>query len=258
MTKWWTLLFLGCVLHCAANAQELKVAFATARPPFSYVDEAGQSVGIEIDLMRTLLDRMGLQMKVVLYPNTRLVRSALRSEVDAAATVQGADDHGIYFSDHYVWFCNVAISKASSGIQLNSVNDLDRHTFIIWQDGWRHLGAQFEEKYRPDAHGTFRSNYKEAYDQAQQSEMFWRGRTELIVVDRSIFAYYRMALAANFDTKQAVTIHDIFKTRTGFSVAFKNRALRDRFNVELGMLLKRPEYKAIQQKYLGNGLEMCL
>ena len=248
--RWWLFLLLGYLLYGEARA-ELRVAFATARPPYSYTNEHGKNVGLEIDLLRTLLGRMGQQMRVVLYPNTRLVLSALQHEVDVAATVQGMDGRGLYFSHDYVWFNNVAISLAIRGIRLDSVDDLDYHTFVIWQDGWRHLGPSFEAKYRPDSHGKFPANYNEAPDQAMQSKMFWAGRTELIVVDRAIFAYYRKALPASYHTGQAITVHDIFKTRTAFAVAFKQQALRDRFNAELKKLQDSGEYAAIQEKYLG-------
>ena len=53
------------------------------------------------------------------------------------------------------------MSKSSQAIQLNNLNDLKQFSFIIWQDGWKNLGREFEMTYRPDTNGVFPKNYNE-------------------------------------------------------------------------------------------------
>ena len=240
---------IAAALTPALQAAEVKAAFATDKPPFSFKDASGANVGIEVDVIRTALDRMGNTTKAQIVPNVRLPAAIKAGEVDIAAAVQGKDGDGAFFSDTFVEYVNVAISKKSKNIDVKTPADLDKYSFVIWQEGWRDLGPQFEATYKPDAGGKFRPNYKQANNQAAQSEMFWGDRVDLIVVDKTIFEYYRKQLAATFKTSDEVVYHDVFKSRTGFPAMFKDAALRDKFNKTLSTMRSDGSYEAILKKY---------
>lgn len=231
-----------------ASASELKIAFAGDRAPFCFRKDNVEQ-GIEIDLLTRIMGEAGHQIKVVTIPKIRLIKAVKENEVDAAASVQNNNENPLFFSETYLEFQNLVISKTSSAIELTHLEDLKNYSFVIWQDGWRNLGPEFEAQYRPDAAGNFPKNYYQAYSQLNQNKMFWANRVQLIIVDKTIFEHYKQQLSKEFDTKVAITYHDIFKIKTPYSVVFSDPALRKQFNAGLRKLRASGEYQKIIDRY---------
>ncbi|MES2258932.1 MAG: transporter substrate-binding domain-containing protein [Pseudomonadota bacterium] len=245
-----SIMWIMALLLCSgALATDLKVAFNTDKPPFAFVDAAGNVAGIEVDVIRNVLTRLGFGMKIEPVSKSRLLLVVRTGQVDIAASVQGKDEGSVYYSDGIADYLNYAITRKEDGIQLATEADLDLHRFVIWQNGWADLGPAFEAKYRPDAHGRFRANYFQSGTQDAQSRVFWARRVEVIVVDKSIFEWYRHQLAASMKVDDELVFHDIFKTGTTFAAAFGERAMRDRFNVALKAMRADGTYQAILNKY---------
>lgn len=231
-----------------AMASELKIAFAGDRPPFCFrknnVDQ-----GIEIDLLTRIMGDAGHQIKIVIIPKIRLIKAVKDKEVDAAATVKNNNDTSLLFSDDYLDFQNLVISKSRSAIKLTHLEELKKYSFVIWQDGWRNLNDEFEEHYRPDRAGNFPKNYYQAYTQLSQNKMFWANRVQLIIIDKTIFEHYRKQLAKEFDTSIAITYHDLFKLKTSYNVVFSDPTLHKQFNAGLRKLRANGDYQRIIDRY---------
>jgi polar amino acid transport system substrate-binding protein len=235
-------------MQLSANAVELKIAFATDRPPYCFrADNLDR--GIEIDLLRQIMGLSGHTVKVITMPKVRLIKAVKEKEVDAAATVQDNLDRTVYFSDPYLDFQNVVISKRKHAIELKSLQDLSRFTFIIWQDGWKNLGPGFEASYRPDANGRFPKNYHQAFNQLSQNKMFWADRVQLIIIDKTIFQHHQRLLAKELDTSEPLTYHDLIKTKTSYSVVFQQPQLRHQFNEGLKKLRANGIYQKTIDHY---------
>jgi polar amino acid transport system substrate-binding protein len=232
-------------LAASARPDNLIAVSQGKRPPFSFRDAQGNAAGIEIDVVTEALRRAGHDVTFHETPNVRLLPFRDGDGVDLAVSVRGADGGGAYFSDEFITFENVAISRRDKHIVLRSIADLDRHSFAIWQNGWRDLGPAFEARYRPDASGRFPPNYYQPTNQQAQNKMFWLGRVDVIVVDKQIFEWYRKQLSTEFNTQVALDYHAIFPANTGFKVAFRDRALRDAFNRALHSMRKDHSYARI-------------
>jgi polar amino acid transport system substrate-binding protein len=240
--------FLATWLTPNAMASELKIAFAGDRPPFCFrKDNVDQ--GIEIDLLTRIMGDAGHNIKIVIIPKIRLIKAVKDKEVDAAATVQNSNDNPLYFSDVYLEFQNLVISKTNSDIELTHIDELKQYSFVIWQDGWRNLGSEFEDQYRPDSAGNFPKNYYQAYNQLSQNKMFWANRVQLIIVDRTIFEHHKKLLANEFNTNIPITYHDLFKLKTPYSVVFNDPTLRKQFNAGLRKLRANGDYQKIIDRY---------
>lgn len=248
MKRLFCLTILCCTLGGAAAA-DLKAVFGAEKPPFAFANEKGVTTGIEIDTVGEALKRMGHRLVPRAVANNRLLEELKNGHADIAVTVKGKDGNGIYFSDDFVTFVNFAISKKSRGAVVNSIADLDKYSFIIWQGGWRDLGPQFEARYHPDAAGKFPANYFEGFTQLGQSTAFWKGTTDLIIVDKTIFQWFRRQLGKTMDTREEVVYHDIFERQTGYPVAFRDRALRDQFNLELKKMRNDGTLQEILNRY---------
>jgi polar amino acid transport system substrate-binding protein len=219
------------------------------RPPFSFWDAQGKAAGIEVDLVVEALRRAGRSVVFHEAPNVRLLPFIAGDGVDLAVSVRGSDADGIYFSDEFIRYENVAISRRDKHISLKSIADLDRYKFAIWQNGWRDLGPVFEARYRAGPDGRFPSNYFQPANQKAQNRMFWVGRVDVIIVDKKVFEWYRKQYSTEFNTSVELDYHAIFDATTGFKVAFRQRALRDAFNRALDAMRKDHGYDEIVARY---------
>jgi polar amino acid transport system substrate-binding protein len=242
------LVLLGAVSVNSAYAAEITVAFAGDRTPY-FFRQNGQDVGIEIDLIKLIMSNAGHTVKVVNIPKIRLLKSVKEKEVDGAATVQDNNDEKLFFSDRYLDFQNMIISKTRHDIKLKAMGELKNYSFIIWQDGWRNLGPEFEADYRPDANGVFPKNYNQAFNQLSQNKMFWADRVQLIIIDKTIFEHNKSILSKEFDTSAPLTYHDLIKSKTSYSVAFNQVSLRDQFNEGLRKIRANGSYQKIIDNY---------
>ncbi len=241
---------IGALLACIniVNATELKAAFVTDRAPYCFKINEIDS-GIEIDLIRAALKPYGYTIKPIIVPKVRLALTLKTNEADIAATIQGVDGDGLFFSDPYIQFHNHAVSKKKRDIKINTLSDVDKYSFIIWQGGWKNLGAEFEATYKPDANGKFRANYTEAHSQLNQARMFWADRAELVIMDKKIFEHFRKLLHNEYDTDEDIVFHDFSKTQTNYSAAFRNQELRNQFNEGLKKIRANGSYQSIIDSY---------
>lgn len=259
MIKRLAALCMAATLSLAANARpdQLLAVYQGNRPPFSFRDAQGRVAGIEADVVTEALRRAGHRVAFLETPNVRLLPFRDGDGVDLAVSVRGSDGRGAYFSDEFVTFENIAISRRDRHIVLKSIADLDRYTFAIWQNGWRDLGPAFEARYRPSADGRFPPNYFQPTNQQAQNKMFWYGRVDVIVVDKQVFEWYRKQFSTEFDTAVELDRHAIFDPVTGFKVAFRDRGLRDAFNRALRAMRKDHSYERILERYASPGCRGC-
>lgn len=248
MTRWsiWIALVLACQSVLAAD---LKVGFNIDRPPYVYVDGAGNVAGIEVDVARAALARLGFGMKSEVMSKSRMLPALKGGQADIIMSVHGKDEPGVYYSDGVVEYVNIAISRKADRIRLASDMDLDQYRFVIWQRGWADLGPAFAARYRPDEQGRFRDNYFQSSTQDAQARVFWARRVDVIVVDRYVFHWYRRQLAGSMKTDDEVEYHDIFPNTTVFAAAFADRDVRDRFNAALKAMRADGAYQDIVNRY---------
>ena len=139
-----SLSILTCALRwmAQAGAAELRVAFSSSRPPFSFHDDRLGDTGIEVELMRAAQVRMGYAMNIMIVPNSRRRRAVAAGSADIASAVheRGPDGKGVYYSDDFIEYRNVAIGKQGRQLDIRSLLNLGGHSFAIWQNGWRDLG----------------------------------------------------------------------------------------------------------------------
>ena len=228
-------------------AEQLHVGFGQEKPPFVI----GKSLtGLEVDIFREALAFKGHKMIVGHMPNKRLqIALTTMEEVDAVATVRQIPGDGLYYVDDFMYFDNYAITKKRDQLRINKISDLVGHSIVAWQNAYRDLGSEFEELFKPDPPKPYKSLYREAHSRKNQNGMFWLWRTEVIVIDKTIFAWYRKQLSKGFDTTPEVTFHPIFSGKTYFQAAFKNQNLARDFEAGLKHIKNTGLYDQLYQKY---------
>ncbi len=246
-------ILLGTVNNVIADV--ITVAFSSKKPPYSFKSKMKMDIGIEVELVRAVLAEMGHSLEIVIMPARRLKWSVQNGLSQASASVQADSSDGLYYSDDFIKYSNVAISKKKLKLEIKNIADLEKYNFIIWKNGWAELGKEFYDTYKPNESGEFMPNYKEAPNQYSQNIIFWRDRLEVIIIDKFIFEYYRETLAKELqlNTDTEVTIHNIFKSeKTVFAIAFQNEKLRDEFNIKLAKIQQEGTYARIVAGFMGS------
>ncbi|MDN3579076.1 transporter substrate-binding domain-containing protein [Chitinimonas viridis] len=241
---------LACLPTLAAQHKTLKMAFGLGRPPFVY-EEAGIWRGFELDIMRTAMRELGYEVDNHHLPNARLYIALSDASFAAAVAVQPEPgDKNCYSKQSISEYVNVAISKSSRHITLNRVHDLSKYSVAAWQKAHRNLGREFEALYGPNAEGPHLEHYTELGDQTAQVRQFWLNRFDVLLIDKTIFAWYRQQLRSSLPTSESVDIHPIFPGRASYYVVFRDCRLRDRFDQVLARMKSNGRYRAAIDSYL--------
>ncbi len=229
-------------------AYELRVGFGQDKPPFVI---GRTKTGLEIDIFREALAYKGHSMEVRHMPNKRL-QIALLSEqsIDAVATVRQVPGDGLFFVDEFIYFDNYAISKVEDNLEINGVSDLIGLRVVTWQNAYRDLGPEFESIFKPSPPEGYKNLYTEHASQEGQNLMFWGDRAEVIVIDKTIFGWYRQQLSDVTDTTPEVTFHNIFSGRTYYQAAFKSEELARDFEEGLKYLKVTGRYAQLYSEYI--------
>lgn len=240
----------GIILIFSAKgwADELTVGFGQDKPPFVI---GKTKTGLEIDIFREALSYKGHSMKVHHMPNKRLQLALLGTQnIDAVATVRQVPGDGLYYVDEFMYFDNYAISKSKDNLEINAIPDLVGLRVVTWQNAYRDLGPEFENTFQPNPPEEYKTLYIEHSSQEGQNLMFWRERAEVIVIDKTIFGWYRQQLSEEADTTPEVTYHSIFSGKTYFQAAFKSEELARDFEEGLKHLKDTGRYDQLYNEYI--------
>jgi ABC-type amino acid transport substrate-binding protein len=92
-------------------------------------------------------------------------------------------------------------------------------------------------------------NFAEFASQDQQVKFFFAGRSDAIVIDRSIFQWYATRLGLLADSENSLEIRDIFPARHGVQAVFKDQKMCGLFDAGLAAIVADGTYRAIWQSY---------
>lgn len=221
-------------------AQELKLAVSLTMPPFVFADSDS---GIDLEIAKEALALKGYTVKPVYVTYGRTAVDLKSGKVDGALTVSKERGlNGVYLSDQYICYQNVAISLQNKGYRIRSVKDLAGKKITAFQDAAKILGPDFAAVVKTS------SSYYEIPDQESQVALLFKGRTDVIVMDLNIFKYYQQT-TKKADTSQAVDIFTLFPPSC-FSVGFVSEKVRNDFNEGLKELRASGRYEKIFKKYI--------
>ena len=234
--------FLLCaaLFGAEAHAAELKIIFTQYTPP--YVLE--QDSGIVVDIVRTALEASGYRVKPVYVPIGRGFKMFAERQVDGTTIIQEGSGLKAHYSDHFMQYHNRAFALKSRNFSIKGVADLKDKSIVAFQNADKYLGAEFGKL------AAANPQYKEIAQQEAQTHMLFLGRTDVAVMDESIFRFYRAKLAAEGKTEagQDYAGFEIFPP-TPYKPAFNDPKVRDDFNRGIAAMRKDGRYDAIYKKY---------
>ena len=239
----WLLLAIGCIggWPLAAQAAEIRVAFATTLEPFVFARTHG---GIEVEIVRSVLQRLGHTLEPVYVPNARVSHLFERRQVDAAATSLQEQGASGFFSEPYIVFQNIAVTLAERKLRLDSIADMAGLKVVAFQKAGSYLGDEFHRMAQRNP------KYREIADHLGQARLLYRGGADVIVIERHVFDYQNkiLGVARYPESVRQVHIHPLFPP-TPYRMRFHDKALRDAFDLELATVTRLGIPEAIARKY---------
>ena len=229
--------------------QELNIAFGKGREPYS-IDKSYLK-GIEYDLINEILKKSRISIKNITNLSYDKLQNALSNDtsLDIAVTVKEKDD-GYYYSDDFINFENIAVSRVKDNITLNTISDLKNKNIIAFKEAYKYLGEKYFSLFNLE---TRTKSYKEYEYQAKQVKDFLDKKTDVIIIDKNIFLWHLKRLSD--DSINKYKIEAIFPNKNAYKVAFKDEYIKNIFNKNLKILKDNGELKDIFFNYIHRDIE---
>jgi ABC-type amino acid transport substrate-binding protein/nitrogen-specific signal transduction histidine kinase len=221
---------------------EIKIAFGFDKHPFVF----GKNIlkGIEPDIIQEVFSALGYKLKSVRMTKNRLENILKEdNDIQAVSTIS-PNDPNLYYSDDFTVYENFVITRKSENLKINSINDLKDINFVAWKDAYNDLGDQFFKLFNP-INGISKESYHDTLVQSNDVKLFFSGKVNAIIIDKTIFNWYKNLLNDN----EEYVYHKIFPKKKIYPLSFRSKELRDKFNKGLKQLKKSGRYDQIIKFY---------
>jgi polar amino acid transport system substrate-binding protein len=203
--------------------------------------------GIEVEIVRTAFDRVGLEVEPVFMVYKRMDHS-LGKTVDARGITNEKED-GFYYSDIYLSVQNYAYTKADNSINLSRVYDVFGLSVGAWQTAPENLGGEMLIHYGKDYANYHQLNLVTSATDYARVKMLISGRIEVNIEEENIFRYLVSRAEQELGIKFKFNEHNLWREKTEFNVAFIKKEHRDLFDKGLASIRADGTYDEIIQKY---------
>ena len=247
-----TLLILFVVFLNLLYANEIKTVNAVLgldKPPFIFGKTTQK--GIEPDLLREAFANVGYKVNIT-QKQKAFMQTVLdtKNQYDMVATISKNDKKNYFYSDTFTTYENYVITRKADHIVINSIDDLQSIQFVAWEGAYNDLGKQFYKLFNP-INGTSKNNYHDNMSQKDDVKMFFSKKVDAIVIDKTIFNWFKI----HFNNHDKYEFHKIFPKIKTYPVTFRDKKLRDKFNIGLKKLKQSGRYDEIIKFYATQNVE---
>ena len=224
--------------------KEVNVAFGLGRDP--YVLAKDYIKGIEFDLVNKILNMSSIGIQNSKNLEIAELNTILKKDpgFDIAVNRKKQDNDGLFYSDLFLSFENVVVSRVEDNFNIQNIADLDGKKVIAFRNAYEFLGEEYRKLFSPINRDE---NYKEVSNQEVQVKSLLDKETDLIILDKSIFKWFFNKLSN--DEISNYKIHYIFPEKNPRYVAFRDKNLRDVFNKNLALIKESGAYEEIFNDY---------
>jgi polar amino acid transport system substrate-binding protein len=202
--------------------------------------------GIELDIIKLALKNSGYkQIKIKYLPFLRVTSSLKNKKIDAATTINEYSGlKNVYYSNTHITYQNVLITLKSNKVDITKLDNLKDLKIVAFQNAHKYLGKQYKQLI------PTMKFYQELADQKLQVKLLFAKRVDGIILDINIFKHIKTLIKdVDIDTNSKINIIKIFP-KTNYKVAFLDKTIRDKFNIELNKIKKNGIYDKIFLKYI--------
>lgn len=236
--------WMCAALSTALMAEEL-LMLTDDGPPHMI---AASNNGIDIDITREVLQKMGHTVKIAYAPLKRSMRQvALKQANLFLPTFYQEDSSELFISASIINYRPTAFSLKRNHFLFNNISSLKGTNLVSFQGATGYFGREFVKAAK-------NSNYRELHDMSKFPEMLIRGRCDVIILDYYIFYYFlKKYLQQNPVEKLKVEDIESFELfpKVKAYVGFHDEELRNEFNKQLQIYKSQHKDKAVVYKYIG-------
>jgi polar amino acid transport system substrate-binding protein len=235
------ILIMIMLLTVMLFSKEVKVVFSYSTPPYVFKDGSG----IVLSIVKEALAHKGHTIEPIFANMGRASELFRDGYVDATSITQTTSGLEAFYSDDFMQYHNAAFILKKRHIKIEKLEDLKDFHIIAFQNAHLYLGEDFGRVAR-----LADKKYMEVADQKQQVLMFLNGRTDVAVMDRHIFTFYKNLLIQEnkVDKNIEIELIELFSP-TPYKTAFKDEKLRDDFNAGMKHLKETGRYDEIYNEY---------
>lgn len=221
--------------------KEIKVIISKTNEPYSFQNSFLK--GIEYDLIEFIFTKLKIKIKKAqknIFGNI-YEEFNKNKDFDVALPLKKENNH-FHYSKDFIFFENVAITRYEDNIVINNISALKDKNISSFHSSKKYLGNEFLKAVEKN------KNFIEYKSQEKQIKDFLTNKKRVLIIDKNIFKWYLKKFSQN-DISQ-YKFDPIFKEKNNYQVAFRNKALRDLFDIELQKIKDSGKYQEIINNYI--------
>ncbi len=232
------IILLAVLLQISApKASEKPLSIAVnAGPPWAFYDEELGVIGIDVDIISRVVERLGYKSEFHLLVYNRLIEDFRNGKFDIASPAAFSAREGA-LTVPYLPFEDVAVSLQSKNLSIEQLDDLAGKSVVAYQSARHVLGTAFTAVLTDD-------HYLEIADREVQLRLLANERADVVIGERRILTY----IMNKYYPDKALRIHQVFEA-TPYGAIARNTELRDKFNAELEKMRESGELTRILNKW---------
>jgi polar amino acid transport system substrate-binding protein len=240
----YSLIALASLITYASSAKDVVMAFSHEIPPYIFEKENN---GIEIDIIAAALAYKGHTLIPRYFPLGRIPFVFSNKLVDAAMGDMGVEleTKGGFYADPAVIYQNIFVTLKSSDLVITSPKDLDSVTVVSFQGAQRRYPKWLDKVQKENRlYGIS--------DQFTQVKLLHMRRYDVVLSDRYIFQYFFEKLKNSNDIETIDVDEHNFTSNNpkDYRPVFRDKTVRDDFNMGLSKLKESGEFNRIYDKYI--------
>lgn len=210
---------------------------------------AASNSGIDVDIVREVLQQMGHTVKLDFAPLKRTKRQVENKKADLfLPTFFQKDTDKLFFSLPIISYRPTAFSLKKNHLSFDTISDLVGFRLVTFQGAAGYFGDEFLKV------SKFK-HYYELHDMSKFPEMLIKARCDVVVLDYYIFYYYlqeylKRSNSLDFTVKKIDTFQLFSEVKA--HVGFHDKKLRNEFNKQFLLYQSQAKDKAVIHKYLGD------
>jgi len=235
------IVWLILLLVALGSSKEYKLVFSESTPPYVFKDGSG----IVQTIVKEALAYKGHTVSPVFINIGRGFELFKYGYVDGSTIIQKSSGLRAFYSVDYMQYHNAVFALKKNHYAIQKLDDVRDYHLIGFQNANKYLGKNFGKTAL-----SMGKRYSELADQKQQVYMLFKGRTDIVAMDRHIFKFYRNELIreGKIDPKEQFDLFELFEP-TKYQTAFKDKKSRDDFNEGIRHLKETGRYDEIYRDY---------
>lgn len=233
------IIFIHFILNAQAYADTIRMGVGYSKPPY-IINEYNN--GIEIDIIREALKFKGHTFRLIVVPQKRIPLHYSKNLVDGIVTYKKGSIEGVFTSSMSVTYENYAMTLEKNNLKIKSIKDLKNMSVSSFHGAKTFLGKEFRKSVDNS------KRYNEVPMQGRLIKLLVFERAQVVVSDKRIFNYFLNTYEKEIGKNLKIKYHPIFPP-SPYYVGFRNKRIRDDFNLGLKYLKSSGKYKKIFKKY---------